>query len=64
MKAFMTYRDISLMMNVSVATLRVWKMRGKLPKPFFDQPEDRVTLWRTADVLKWAAERDDGLPTD
>ena len=64
MKAYMTMRDVSLLMNVSQVTVRVWKNRGKLPEPFFDQPASRVTLWKTADILKWAAERDHELQAD
>jgi predicted DNA-binding transcriptional regulator AlpA len=47
----MSYEDISRLVNIPVATLYVWKARGKLPEPevMFRQP-----LWLKSTIDAWA----------
>ena len=47
----MSYEDISRLVNIPVATLYVWKARGKLPEPdvMFRQP-----LWNRETIRLWA----------
>lgn len=47
----MSYDDISTLTGIPLATLYVWKARGKLPEPdvMFRQP-----LWYRPTIEEWA----------
>jgi hypothetical protein len=53
---WMTYADISLLTDVPVNTLRVWRVRKKLPEPDLT-PNSQTPLWRPETIRRWNEER-------
>lgn len=57
------YNDLSQATGISVATLRVWNQRGKLPAPVMRK--GNVPLWSDSlAVRRWIEEVADGVRAD
>ncbi len=56
METYLTYADLSARLDVSVNTLRQWKLRGKLPPPDY-APHARVALWKPSTIIAWEKNR-------
>jgi predicted site-specific integrase-resolvase len=53
----MTYEDIAELVGVPVATLYVWRQRGKLPEPDY-RPAKRQAMWERSTIEEWMRERE------
>jgi hypothetical protein len=54
---YLSYDDIAKLTRIPVATLRVWRHRGKMPEPDY-MPSGRIPLWTEKTIQGWWKEHD------